>query len=159
MILSKAILAGGCFWKLQQAFENKEGIISTQGGYIGGCVPNPTYMEISGGRTGHIEALEIIYDSQTISYATLLDIFFESHNPTLQTSTQEKTENQYRSAIFYTSEQQKQEALTKITKLQLSQKYFSPITTELIPAGTFYPAAGHISAQLANEIKKHSFRR
>lgn len=146
MILSRAVLAGGCFWKLQPAFKNIDGIISVQGGYTGGRVPNPTYMEISSGRTGHVEALEIIYDGQLINYSRLLDIFFASHDPTQLNRQGEDVGAQYRSAIFYTTEEQKQAALNKISELQNKMKYAFPIVTEIIPAGIFYPAAPHIEA-------------
>lgn len=149
MILSRAVLAGGCFWKLQPAFKNIDGIISIQGGYTGGRVPNPTYMEISGGRTGHVEALEIIYDEQLISYSRLLDIFFGAHDPTQLNRQGEDIGLQYRSVIFYTTEKQKQAALNKISELQNNMKYPLPIVTEIIPAGIFYPAAAHIEAAKA----------
>lgn len=149
MILSKAILAGGCFWKLQSAFENINGVVSVQGGYTGGRVPNPTYMEISGGRTGHAEALEIIYDSQAISFPKLLDIFFEAHDPTQLNRQGSDIGPLYRSIIFYTSEQQKQEALKKITELQKTQKYSKPIVTEIKPIGVFYPASVHITSAMS----------
>lgn len=140
MTTSRAIFAGGCFWDLQASFENIPGIISTVIGYTGGAVPNPTHMEISGGRTGHAEAIEITYTPEKIAYETLLDIFFDSHDPTSLNRQGQYSGSQFRSAIFYVSEQQRTLAIKKINSLNAQGKYATPIVTEVSHAGIFYPA-------------------
>lgn len=139
-MLSQAIFAGGCFWGIQSAFETRPGVMSTIVGYIGGVVPNPTYMEVSSGRTGHAEAVEVTYDPELISYQQLLDIFFESHNPTTLNRQGPDVGHQYRSAIFYTNNDQKKFAVNKIAEINKSGKYQKPVVTEIVAAGTFYPA-------------------
>ena len=116
------------------------GVMSTIVGYIGGVVPNPTYMEVSSGRTGHAEAVEVTYDPELISYQQLLDIFFESHNPTTLNRQGPDVGHQYRSAIFYTNNDQKKFAVNKIAEINKSGKYQKPVVTEIVAAGTFYPA-------------------
>ncbi len=140
MQVSKAIFAAGCFWGIQSVFESVPGVMSTIVGYTGGRVPNPTYMEVSSQRTGHAEAVEVMFDPEKVSYDRLLDIFFANHDPTTLNRQGPDTGTQYRSAIFYTDESQKQAALKKIAALNSSNAYDKPIVTEITAAAAFYPA-------------------
>ena len=140
MQVSKAIFAAGCFWGIQSVFESVPGVMSTIVGYTGGRVPNPTYMEVSSQRTGHAEAVEVMFDPEKVSYERLLDIFFANHDPTTPNRQGPDIGTQYRSAIFYTDENQKQAALKKISALNSSGAYSKPIVTEIAAAATFYPA-------------------
>lgn len=140
MSLAQAIFAAGCFWGVQTAFDSVDGVYSTQVGYTGGTLLNPTYQQVSLGNSGHAEAIEITYDSEKISYEELLDIFFEIHNPTTRDRQGPDIGRQYRSAIFYLNETQKQAAVNKIMELNRSGRYKSPIVTEVSAAKTFYPA-------------------
>lgn len=143
MMLSKAIFAAGSFWEVQTAFEKLPGIIATVIGYIGGDIENPSYLEVSTGNTGHAQAVEIVFDPEQITYNELLDTFFSIHNPTTPNRQGEDYGSQYRSAVFYISEEQKQQALTKIMLLNTSQRYRQPIVTEVIKAGRFWTAEEH----------------
>ncbi len=140
MQVSKAIFAAGCFWGIQSVFESVPGVMSTIVGYTGGRVPNPTYMEVSSQRTGHAEAVEVMFDPEKVSYERLLDIFFANHDPTTPNRQGPDIGTQYRSAVFYTDENQKQAALKKISALNSSGAYSKPIVTEIAAATTFYPA-------------------
>lgn len=140
MQVSKAIFAAGCFWGIQSVFESVPGVMSTIVGYTGGRVPNPTYMEVSSQRTGHAEAVEVMFDPEKVSYERLLDIFFANHDPTTPNRQGPDIGTQYRSAVFYTDENQKQAALKKISALNSSGAYSKPIVTEIAAAATFYPA-------------------
>lgn len=140
MLGTRAILAAGCFWGVQSAFENVPGVMSTQVGFTGGKVPNPTYMEVASGRSGHAEAVEIIYDSEKISYPQLLDVFFEIHDPTQKDGQGINIGPQYRSAIFYLNDKQRDEAAKKIVALKMANRYEKPIVTEVAKAEVFYPA-------------------
>ena len=141
MKYAKAILAGGNFWDMQSAFYRITGIISIQAGYTGGRVPNPTYMEVAGGRSGHAEAVELVFNPEQISYEKILDIFFSSHNPASLNRQGADIGNQYRSAVFYLDNVQKQTALKKIAELNASGRLNGPSVTEVTAAGPFYPAA------------------
>ena len=140
MSLAQAIFAAGCFWGVQTAFDSVDGVYSTQVGYTGGTLINPTYQQVSLGNSGHAEAVEVTYDSEKISYEELLDIFFKTHNPTTRNRQGPDIGRQYRSAIFYLNEAQKQAAVNKIMELNRSGRYKSPIVTEISAAKTFYPA-------------------
>lgn len=140
MFVSKAIFAGGCFWGIQSRFEKVPGVVSTVVGFCGGKIPNPTYMEVSSGRTGHAEAVEIMFNPDIISYNKLLDIFFGAHDPTQFNRQGPDVGSQYRSAVFYLNEEQKQNAYDKITALSHSGQYTAPVVTEVTAAGIFYPA-------------------
>lgn len=143
MMLSKAIFAAGSFWEVQSAFEKLPGIIATVIGYIGGNIENPSYLEVSTGNTGHAQAVEIVFDPEQITYNELLDTFFSIHNPTTPNRQGEDYGSQYRSAVFYISEEQKQQALAKIMLLNTSQRYRQPIVTEVTKAGRFWTAEEH----------------
>lgn len=134
----KAILAGGCFWGVEHLFGKLDGVRSVVSGYIGGTTEKPTYQDVCSGVTGHAEAVEIDFDPDKISYSEILHFFWEIHDPTTVNSQGPDFGTQYRSAIFYTSPEQEQQA--KSSK-EWAQSYFSrPIVTEIVQAGTFWPA-------------------
>ena len=132
-----AIFAGGCFWGMQYYFENKKGVISSQVGYIGGHKDNPTYAEVCMHITGHIEALEVVFDPSVISYEDLTKLFFEIHDPTQVNRQGPDVGEQYKSAIFYKDAQQK-EIVEKLIGILKSKGY--DVVTELHKATKFWPA-------------------
>ncbi len=133
----KAIVAGGCFWGVEYLFKNLPGVNRTTVGYTGGKCVNPCYKEVCTGETGHAEAIEIVYDPKITSYETILKFFFEIHNPTQKNRQGPDIGNQYRSAIFYFTIQQRDIALQLTDNLK---KKGMDIVTEVLPAGRFYPA-------------------
>lgn len=143
MGLAQAVFAAGCFWGVQAAFDDVSGVRETQVGYIGGSVANPTYEMVCSDSTGHAEAVKIIYDESRISYDRLLDVFFAVHNPTTPDRQGPDVGSQYRSAVFYLNEAQRQTALRKIKQLTDAGVYDAPIVTEVVPAGEFYPAEAY----------------
>lgn len=142
-MIKEMIIAAGCFWGVQSAFDEVPGVVATEVGYIGGEVENPTYEVVCEGNTGHAEAVRIQYDTDKTSYDKLLDVFFKIHNPTTLNRQGPDVGEQYRSAVFYLDENQKQAALKKIEKLNHSGKFRRPIVTQIIPASTFYPAEAY----------------
>ncbi len=136
----KATFGAGCFWHVEDLLSKTNGVKSTQVGYIGGHLPNPTYEEVCTDRTGHAEAVEVEYDPDEISYEALLDVFWNNHNPTTLNRQGPDIGIQYRSAIFYHDEKQKEIAEKSKSQLNSSGKYANPIVTEIISAPTFYKA-------------------
>lgn len=135
-----AIFAGGCFWCTEAFFTDLKGVDKVVSGYIGGKTENPTYREVSGGYSGHAEAIKIIYNPDEIAYEDLLEIFFATHDPTTLNRQGADVGTQYRSEIFYTTEAQKQ-ASENFIKLLTEQKIFDKkIVTKVSEATTFYPA-------------------
>lgn len=132
----KAILAGGCFWGIEGLIRNLPGVIDTTVGYTGGSVANPTYAL----HTGHAEAIEVIFDSDILSYRKLLEFFFQIHDPTTLNRQGNDIGTSYRSAIFYLNEGQKQVAEHLISEITASRKWPGMIVTGVVPASTFYPA-------------------
>ena len=139
-VLEKATFAGGCFWCMEQAFDNLEGVKSVVSGYTGGRKPNPTYEEVSAGTTGHAESIEIAYDPAVISYSRLLEVFWRNIDPTVKDRQFCDAGTQYRSAIFYHGEEQKRLAEATKKALEQSRRFPGPIYTEIAPATTFYHA-------------------
>lgn len=135
-----AIFAGGCFWCTEAIFKRVKGVNEVIPGYTGGKTVNPNYVNVSTGNTNHAEAIQVTFDPSIISYERLLDIFFATHDPTTLNRQGADTGTQYRSIIFYRTEKQKQSSLDKIQELKSEKKFINPITTELIPASTFYKA-------------------
>lgn len=135
-----AIFAGGCFWCTEAFFTDLKGVESVTSGYIGGTVPNPTYREVCTGTTGHAEAIKIIYDPAQIAYEDLLQIFFETHDPTTLNRQGNDHGTQYRSEIFYTSPAQKAAAENFIKLLTDQKIHSSPVVTKITKAPTFYEA-------------------
>lgn len=136
----KAILAGGCFWGVEELLRGLNGVVETQVGYSGGKVLNPNYEIVSTGLSGHAEAIEVTFDSQKISYENLLKFFFTIHDPTTPNRQGNDIGTQYRSEIFYFNDQQKNTALKVIAAANKSGVFKKPISTTISKASTFYPA-------------------
>lgn len=136
-----AVFAGGCFWGVEAVFEHLKGVASAVSGYAGGSVAGPSYERVSTGRTGHAESVLVVYDPATISYGTLLRVFFSvAHDPTQRDRQGPDVGPQYRSAIFYRNEQQKRAAAAYIEQLTRAHVFPRPIVTQLAPLQAFYPA-------------------
>ena len=135
-----ATFAGGCFWCMEPPFEKLEGVIDVVSGYIGGYKENPTYKEVSSGKTGHTEAVQITYDPKLVSYEKLLEVFWRQIDPTDANGSFVDRGNQYRSGIFYHNDEQKQLATVSKKNLMDSGKFKKPIATEITAASTFYKA-------------------
>lgn len=138
--LAKATFAGGCFWCMEPPYDELEGVISTTSGYTGGRTPNPTYEEVSAGGTGHAEAVEILYDPEKIGYADLLKVFWRNIDPTTPDRQFCDVGRQYRSAIFYHDETQKQLAEESKRAVEASKQFEGPLVTEIVQAEPFYEA-------------------
>ena len=138
--MDKAIFAAGCFWGVQAAFDDIEGVHTTLVGYTGGATENPTYREVCNNSTGHAEAVLVEYDPNIISFEKLLDVFWDIHDPTTLNRQGPDVGTQYRSTIFYYTDTQKNVALESKAQLNASGKFNRPIVTEIEPAVTFYKA-------------------
>ena len=138
--LEVATLAGGCFWCTEAAFNIIKGVERIEPGYTGGTVPNPTYEEVSTGTTGHAEAAQIFFDPKVISYKEILEIFFTMHDPTSLNRQGADVGTQYRSAIFYHNQEQKDTAEKLIDELTKEGIWNKPMVTEIVPLKVFYNA-------------------
>jgi len=150
MTTEKAFLGGGCFWCVEAALKQIEGVESVRSGYMGGQVANPTYQQVCGGNTGHVEIVEITFDPNKLSYHDLLEMFFTMHDPTTLNRQGNDVGEQYRSVIFYTDETQKSVAEHVIAELTREKVYPDPIVTALEPASTFYVAEDYHQNYLDN---------
>ena len=137
---AKATFAGGCFWCVEADFDKVPGVISTTSGYTGGTVTNPTYEQVSSKRTGHAEAVQIVYDPAKVSYEQLLDRYWHSIDPTTKDAQFCDHGSPYRTAIFTHDAAQARAAQESLAALQKSKPFKEPIVTEILPAGPFYPA-------------------
>jgi len=146
-----AVFAGGCFWGVEHFFRRVDGVLSVTSGYTGGSVANPTYEQVSTGRTGHAEAVRVAFDPERVSYDQLARFFFEIHDPTQRNRQGPDTGTQYRSAVFCVSDQQKEIAEGLIAELRASGY---KVVTEVAPAAEFYPAEEHHQ----NYVGKHPER-
>jgi len=135
-----AIFAGGCFWCVESDFDKVPGVLKTISGYTGGQKLNPTYEEVSAGYTGHAEAVQVVFDSKKVSYQQLVEFFWRSIDPTTLNSQFCDHGNQYRTAIFYNSPEQKQIAEQSKAALEKNKPFKERIVTEITQAGPFYPA-------------------
>ena len=135
-----ATFAAGCFWCVEAVFQNLDGVLSVMSGYLGGQVKNPSYREVCNGTTGHAEACNIVYDPAKISYEELLEVFWKTHNPTTMNRQGNDEGTQYRSAIFYHNETQKQLAEKYKKELDASGAFDATIVTEISPYTNFYKA-------------------
>jgi peptide-methionine (S)-S-oxide reductase len=136
----KATFAAGCFWCTEEAFEKVPGVISAVSGYTGGTVKNPSYEQVSSGRTGHTEAVEVTFDPAKVSYEKLLDVFWLNHDPTVKDRQFCDGGSQYRPEIFYHSEEQKKLAEASKAKWEKEKPFRQPLLTPITKAGPFYPA-------------------
>ncbi len=136
----RAVVAGGCFWGMEEIIRDIPGVKKTTVGYTGGTRKDPTYKEVCSGTTGHAEAVEIVFDPEVIDYATVLDFFFRMHDPTTLNRQHNDVGTQYRSAIFYTSEEQKKTAEKVKERFDKSGRFKKPIVTQIVPASEFYSA-------------------
>ncbi|OZA05380.1 MAG: peptide-methionine (S)-S-oxide reductase [Methylophilaceae bacterium 17-44-8] len=135
-----AIFAGGCFWCTEPVFMQLKGVTKVVSGYIGGHTLNPTYKDICNGDTGHAEGIQIHYNAAEISYGQLLEVFLVAHDPTTLNRQGNDVGTQYRSAIFYLDDAQRESALQIVQEFDEAHVYSAPIVTEVVPATTFYPA-------------------
>ena len=153
-----ATFAGGCFWCTEADFDKVEGVISTTSGFIGGMVVNPTYEQVVTGRTGHTEAVEIVYNPAAVSYEQLLEVFWKNHDPLAKDRQFCDAGDQYRTAIFYRGEEEKK--LAEETKKQVEAK-FAPRTvyTQIVKADTFYPAEDYHQDYYKKNEARYKFYR
>jgi peptide-methionine (S)-S-oxide reductase len=136
----KATFGAGCFWGVEATFRQITGVTSTAVGYEGGTMENPTYKDVCNDTTGHAEVVEIEYDPTVVSYETLLDTFWNNHNPTTRNRQGSDVGTQYRSVIFYHTPEQQQVAQASRERVARSSQFGRPIVTEIVPAATFYRA-------------------
>lgn len=144
---SKAIVAGGCFWNLQNRIRDRHGVVSTRVGYAGGDIPHATYRH----HEGHAESVELIYDPERIDFRTVLEYFFQSHDPTTKDRQGKDVGRSYRSAIFYLDDEQKRIALATIDDIDHSSRFPGKIVTEVSAAGQFWQA----EPEHQDYLKKH----
>jgi methionine-S-sulfoxide reductase len=135
-----ATFAAGCFWGTEEFFRKVPGVLETRVGYTGGRLKNPTYEDTSSGTSGHAESLELKFNPAKVSYADLLVLFFKMHDPTTANRQGNDAGTQYRSAIFFHSDKQKEIAIAMMRKIEKSGAWKTKLTTELAPVGVFYPA-------------------
>jgi methionine-S-sulfoxide reductase len=138
-----ATLAAGCFWGTEEFFRKVPGVLETRAGYTGGQLKNPTYEDTSTGTTGHAESVEIKFDPTKVDYGQLLTLFFKMHDPTTRNRQGNDVGPQYRSAIFFHGDKQRQTAQALMAKIEKSGAWGAKLTTELAPAGVFYPAEAY----------------
>jgi peptide methionine sulfoxide reductase msrA/msrB len=154
-----AVFAGGCFWCTESDFEKVDGVIEAVSGYTGGEKANPTYKEVSAGATRHAEAVQVIYDPDRISYAELLEVFWRHVDPTDDGGQFVDRGYQYRSAIFYASDEERRQAEASRDRLAASGRFDKPIVTEIVPLGAFYPAEDyHQDYYKTNPIRYRWYR-
>ncbi len=134
------VLAGGCFWCTEAVFQKIEGVEKVISGYTGGNIKNPAYREVCTGRTGHAEGIKITFDKNVVSIETLLEVFFATHDPTTLNRQGNDSGTQYRSAIFYTTEEQRENVEKYISELENKKIFDGQIVTEVKPLGIFYNA-------------------
>ncbi len=138
--MEKATFGAGCFWGVEHAFRQVDGVLDAVVGYMGGTLDNPTYKDVCTDRTGHAEVVQVEFDPSVVSYEELLEVFWKIHDPTQMNRQGPDFGTQYRSAIFYHSEEQKAKAAESKEKLQSMGTYKKPIVTEIAPVSTFYRA-------------------
>lgn len=134
------ILAGGCFWGIEARFQDVYGVLETRVGFTGGTLENPTYRDVCRDDTGHVEAVEVTYDPEKVSYQQLLEAFFDFHDPTVGACDCQALGSQYRSIVFFGDEKEHETAKEVIAFLDVSGEYDRPIVTEIEPMAEFYPA-------------------
>jgi len=148
--LQTAIFGGGCFWCLEAVFDRLDGVTAVESGYAGWHVENPTYRQVCDGNTGHAEVVRVTFDPGKTSYGELLDVFFSTHDPTTLNRQGNDVGTQYRSVIFYTSEEQYREAKKKIEELTAARAWPDRIVTSMEPAPKFYVAEDYHQEYFVN---------
>ena len=149
--MATAVFGSGCFWGVEEIFWQVPGVYSTAVGYAGGYSPHPTYEEVCSGRTGHTEAVLVVYDPAVVSYRSLVETFFETHDPTQGMRQGNDVGTQYRSAIYYSADAERDvaEAAAKAYSVPLEQRGYGPVTTEIAPLDHFYYAEDYHQQYLA----------
>jgi len=150
--MEKAFFGAGCFWGVEFTFQNLAGVESTSVGFMGG-VNEANYKEVCMGNTGHAEVVEVDFDPSTITYSQLLDVFWSSHNPTTLNRQGPDVGDQYRSVIFYTSEDQEQLAKSSLSKLESEGRFTNPIVTQIVSASDYFKADEHHQDYLKKQGK------
>jgi methionine-S-sulfoxide reductase len=138
-----AILAGGCFWGMEDILRTIPGVLDTEVGYTGGTTAGPRYEDVKTGRTGHAESIQVVFNPDVLSYEALLRWFFRMHDPTTRNRQGNDIGTQYRSAIFYFDDRQKETAERVKAEVDRSGKWPRPVVTDIVPSGKFYPAEGY----------------
>jgi peptide-methionine (S)-S-oxide reductase len=136
----KATFGAGCFWGVEAAYRQIQGVTSTRVGYLGGTYDNPSYQDVCTGKTGHAEVVEVTYDSEKVTYDDLLTVFWENHDPTTINRQGPDVGTQYRSAIFFHDDAQREAASASKERLEQEKRFRRPIVTEITPASEFYEA-------------------
>lgn len=149
-----AVFGGGCFWCTEAIFQRLRGVESVESGYAGGETQNPSYEEVSSGRTGHAEAIKIEFDPKLIKFEDLLNVFFATHDPTTLNQQGNDIGTQYRSVVFYNSTEQRDVVLEFMRKLEEDQVYADPIVTEVKPLDKFWPAESYHQRYYNNNESK-----
>lgn len=152
-----ATFANGCFWCTEAIFEELEGVISATSGYTGGTVENPTYKQVCTGETGHAECLQIVYDPLKITFDELLEVFWETHDPTTLNRQGADAGTQYRSGIFYHNQEQKEKAEKYKAELDKSGAFDKPIVTEITAFSKFYPAEDYHQQYFENNENSNPY--
>ena len=145
-----ATLGGGCFWCLEAVYQEMEGVRGVVSGYMGGHAANPTYRQVCGGDTGHVEVVQVTFDAGAVSYEDILEVFFAIHDPTSRDRQGNDAGTQYRSVIFYNDDAQRIAAEAMISRLTSERAFSTPIVTEVRPATAFYPAEDYHQRYFAN---------
>ena len=148
--LQTVVLGGGCFWCLEAVFDRLQGVTSVESGYMGGHVDNPTYRQVCNGNTGHVEVVRVTFDPAVLTYRELLDVFFTVHDPTTLDRQGNDTGTQYRSVIFYDSEEQRRVAAQAIEELNAAHTWPDPVVTAVEPATKFFVAEDYHQEYFAN---------
>ncbi len=145
-----AVFGGGCFWCTEAIFQSLRGVVSVLPGYSGGTKPNPTYEEVCGGNTGHVEVIKIEFDPEQIKYSDLLGVFFATHDPTTMNRQGNDVGEQYQSVVFYSNDEQRTQASAFIEKLQQDTVFEKPVVTQIKPLEEFYEAENYHQNYFAN---------
>lgn len=154
-----AIFAGGCFWCVEADFEKVDGVLSVTSGYTGGTVVSPTYKQVSSGGTGHTEAVRIIFNPGVVSYDELLEVFWRSIDPTVADRQFCDVGSQYRAAIFYVDEAQREAVERSKAEVERTKPFADPIVTEIVPASTFYPAEEYHQDYYKKNPRRYAYYR
>lgn len=157
--LAKATFAGGCFWCMEKPFDEIEGVVATTSGYTGGTVANPSYEQVSSGGTGHLEAVQVLYDPEKVGYADLLDVFWHNVDPTDAGGQFCDRGSQYATAVFVHDENQKRLAEASKKALEASDRFDGPLATPVLDAGPFYDAEDyHQNYYEKNPVRYNLYR-